>query len=138
VTGPGARVYAIKDADQHEVHLFGLGTYVGDEPRPGWDPDAVVDGRSLREIVCGVVARHMVDNPFDNGGSQADRIEATLHAMSLNPRIDLDAGGTVWGFQCWWAPGDEADLLIRAAGRRIVTVPLPAAAEALATSDGAG
>jgi len=25
----------------------------------------------------------------------------------LNPRVKLDSGDTVWGYQMWWAPEDE-------------------------------
>lgn len=41
-----------------------------------------------------------------------------------NPRIDLDDGGTVWGYQCWWGPIEEWERTV--AGRKVVDVPLPA------------
>lgn len=27
--------------------------------------------------------------------------------ISTNPRIDLDNGDSVWGFECWWGPVDK-------------------------------
>ncbi len=35
-----------------------------------------------------------------------------------NPRIKLDNGKTIWGFQCWWGPEDA----IKARYKNIVTV----------------
>ncbi len=26
---------------------------------------------------------------------------------STNPRIDLDSGLSIWGFECWWGPVDK-------------------------------
>jgi hypothetical protein len=40
-----------------------------------------------------------------------------------NPRIDLDRGGTVWGFQCWWGPEDFVRKQLQ--GHELVEVPLP-------------
>jgi hypothetical protein len=45
------------------------------------------------------------------------------NGMNLNPRIDLDNGGTVWGFQCWWGPESKFDEMVK--GRTVVEVPLP-------------
>lgn len=31
--------------------------------------------------------------------------DGPLHSMSLpNPKIKLDTGEVVWGYQCWWGP----------------------------------
>lgn len=37
-----------------------------------------------------------------------------------NPRIKLDDGGTVWGYQCWWGAEDRFDNW--AQGREVVPV----------------
>ena len=35
-------------------------------------------------------------------------VHAMFHDYSFpNPRIDLDSGETVWGFQCWWGPEQQ-------------------------------
>jgi len=36
----------------------------------------------------------------------ATRVASIYEAMASNPRIDLDDGGSVWGFECWWARED--------------------------------
>lgn len=41
-----------------------------------------------------------------------------------NPKILLDNGGVVWGYQCWWCDAEkfQSEMLC---GRDIVTVPQP-------------
>jgi hypothetical protein len=36
----------------------------------------------------------------------AERVADVYEAIASNPRIDLDEGGSVWGFECWWARED--------------------------------
>jgi hypothetical protein len=119
----GTRVIAVRDADDDEVRVFGLGTYAGNHERPGWDPDAPIGagGPSLREIASSVTG----DGPGEPIGDRGEVVAQVLARMSLNPRIDLDGGGCVWGFQCWWGEGGQAELDRWAAGRRIVLVPAP-------------
>jgi hypothetical protein len=44
-----------------------------------------------------------------------------LLAGQLNPRIDLDSGGYVWGCESWW--GQEGDYEQAVDSRRIELVP---------------
>lgn len=44
-----------------------------------------------------------------------------------NPRIVLDDGGVVWGFQCWW--GEEEIFEKMRKGRTVVVVSLPSEPE---------
>ena len=77
-------MFAVRDANDTTVHLFGFGTYAGrDTPTEGVFAEAGIK----------------------------------------NPRIDLDDGATVWGFQCWWGPIGKWDGML--AGRDVVTVPVP-------------
>ncbi len=119
----GTRVIAVRDADDEEVRAFGLGTYAGDHERPGWDPDAPVyaGGPTMRELVAECAG----DGPGEPTGDRGEVIERLLTRMSLNPRIDLDGGGSVWGYQCWWGPGGQEELDRWVAGRRVVLVPPP-------------
>ena len=39
-------------------------------------------------------------------------------AGATNPKITLDNGDVVWGYQCWWGPEDEVKNSI--AGRKII------------------
>lgn len=55
--------------------------------------------------------------------SVEDQVTELLEQMDLNPRLDLDGGGTVWGCECWWMPEEEFDKLL--GGRTVVEVPEP-------------
>lgn len=148
---PGDRVVAIRDADQDEIRIFGHGTYVGDHPRPGtvWTDDDVAaveamivakDGEPSPwpEAIGGLVEEGVVtqaeaderleriaaEEAADRARPLRERAERMLRKASLNPRIELDDGGVVWGFQCWWRPSEGwEDEFVK--GRRVVTVPLP-------------
>lgn len=53
-----------------------------------------------------------------------EQVVELLTGMDLNPRLDLDGGGTVWGCECWWMPEAEFDKF--AGSRTVVVVPEPA------------
>lgn len=55
--------------------------------------------------------------------SVEDQATELLKDMDLNPRLDLDGGGTVWGCECWWMPEEEFEAFRGA--RRVVEVPEP-------------
>lgn len=55
-----------------------------------------------------------------------EQVVELLTQMDLNPRLDLDGGGVVWGCECWWMPEAEFDGFLR--GRRVEMVPEPARA----------
>ncbi|WP_093803957.1 hypothetical protein [Streptomyces sp. Wb2n-11] len=55
--------------------------------------------------------------------SVEDQVVELLTNMDLNPRLDLDGGGTVWGCECWWMPEEEFDKFL--GGRTVVEVPEP-------------
>lgn len=55
--------------------------------------------------------------------SVEEQVVELLTAMDLNPRLDLDGGGTVWGCECWWMPETEFDKF--AGSRTVVVVPEP-------------
>lgn len=52
-----------------------------------------------------------------------EEVEELLRGMDLNPRLDLDGGGTVWGCECWWMP--EAEFDKRYGCRTVVQVSEP-------------
>lgn len=52
-----------------------------------------------------------------------EQVVELLHGMDLNPRLDLDGGGTVWGCECWWMPEEEFDSFV--GSRAVEVVPLP-------------
>lgn len=53
-----------------------------------------------------------------------EQVVELLTQMDLNPRLDLDGGGTVWGCECWWMPEAEFDTF--RGSRTVVVVPEPA------------
>ncbi|TXS58823.1 hypothetical protein [Streptomyces sp. sk2.1] len=53
-----------------------------------------------------------------------EQVTELLTQMDLNPRLDLDGGGTVWGCECWWMP--EAEFDKRYSKHSVVVVPEPA------------
>ena len=45
--------------------------------------------------------------------------------LHRNPRIDLDGGGVVWGYQCWWFPlWDILTATLAARGTEVVPLPV--------------
>jgi hypothetical protein len=56
-----------------------------------------------------------IDYDFSEGGTfEAGDIEITIEPSTdektydnTNPKIKLDNGGEVWGYECWWRPADE-------------------------------
>ena len=40
-----------------------------------------------------------------------------------NPKITLDSGEVVWGYQCWWGPMTKWDEL--KGNKQVVEIPIP-------------
>ena len=83
----GDRVGAILSANEKVVNLFGYGVYDG-EHIPIFDPLGVTI-EEFRDAV---------------GDDKAD--------FPTNPRITLDSGDIVWGYECWWGPEEEVKKMI--------------------------
>ena len=87
----GERVYAIRNSDEETIYAYGPGVYAGLQKPP-------VGTRTCFGV-----------------------IDEDWPETYVNPRIDLDNGGVVWGCQCWWGPEDEVS---RSFGdRKVVIVP---------------
>lgn len=102
----GKRVFAVSHADDDTVYSFGFGTHEGMQPRPGSGPlwsDA--DKAFVRSVVA---------------DATDEEVDALLTRLSLNPRIALDNGETVWGCECWWGAEDRYQDMV--AGRTEVRV----------------
>jgi hypothetical protein len=151
MTAVGTRVFAVASANATTVALYGFGTYVGDHPRPGSDTISDDDMTMYRQVIidgdnnpldvrgfadaavaAGTMTRAEADAQLAAGADRQaaerarpldDRVR-DLHARArLNPRIDLDNGTTVWGYQCWWGPLDAYDSW--RSGRDVITVDVP-------------
>ena len=89
----GERVGAILRADSHSVKFLGYGVYEGNHtPAKG---------------------------PF--GMTQAEFKKTVGHPYT-NPRIRLDNGKRVWGFQCHWGP--EREIKHTLVGKKVEHVTL--------------
>lgn len=143
---PGDRVVAIRNATDTTMFVYGRGTYLGEVPVPGWDPDArsAVDGRTWREVVTEQVRAQMaepqvewvldgrptgVDNygiPMGDTRTLEERVEDALKQVGGNPCIELDGGaGRVWGYFCWWGSEDKYEKTRAGRSEEIVAVPDP-------------
>lgn len=148
---PGTRVFAVLSANSDEINLLGFGTYVGDEPR-GPEDFPEEDYEMVTEIIRGhddnppfdseAVIRweikngHTPEDDFDKRMAEVEesrrqerarpireRAHELLCRMNLNPKIELDNGDIVWGYQCWWGPEEKwSDEYIR--GREVKEVSI--------------
>ena len=152
MTAIGARVWAVRDADDEVVNAYGFGTYVGDRLMPGWDhPSTLVrcersirrsDAKPLidprefydRKVKAGAMTREDADAAIarveeataaDKARPLGERVRKLAEACGMNPRIELDSGGWVWGAECWWGDASEDTPATWAKGRRIEVVPAP-------------
>lgn len=151
MTAPGSRVFAIRDANEEVVYLFGVGVYAGDRRRPTSDAevaellevakDAIrssdanpidVSGYLDRLVAAGEMTRDDADAELAAGKARAaanrarpigERAAELVERTLANPRIDLDDGSVVWGYQCWWAPEERLSEVV--GDRRVVTVAPP-------------
>jgi len=56
-------------------------------------------------------------------GDEIPPVEFMMSSKMTNPKITLDNGSVVWGYQCWW--GDEESVKEAIGKRQVVTVPVP-------------
>jgi hypothetical protein len=130
----GARVFVATAGGirTDPVQAYGLGTYLGDFPMPGWDSPGMRrlcevtirrndDGRdSLFDfdgaVERGVMSRESADLAKAHAAKVAaeerarpaeDRARELAYQVGLNPKILLERGGYVWGAECWWGEIDE-------------------------------
>lgn len=152
MTAVGTRVWVVRDANDEQVNTYGYGTYVGDHLMPGWDHPSmlalcekslrkhdaqplfnprpfydqqVTDGKMTREEADAILARGEAYDRAERARPLADRVLDSARQLSMNPRIELDAGGWVWGAECWWGEADDDTPIKYAKGRRILVVAAP-------------
>lgn len=134
---PGTRVFAVISANSEEVRFLGFGTYVGDLPRPGTperfsESDYEMVEQVIREhddtppldseaiIRWEIEKGHTAEEDFDKRMDEVEeklrqdraqpvreRAHELLLRMANNPKIELDNGDVVWGYQCWWGPEEQ-------------------------------
>jgi hypothetical protein len=131
---PGSHVLAVRNADSetNTLYVFGEGTYVGDKIRPGWPEEpSDVDRKMIEETLQNAdpvaqlkavldeflnrneithedyaarLATAEAQYTVEKAKPMEERVKQYWLSVASNPRIDLDNGGVVWGYQCWWGP----------------------------------
>jgi len=107
---PGTRVGAMLSSNKEQVNLLGYGVYEGDHIRPDVPP--------FEEAVKDPEIKEMLERASTDIERQKLMYES--NPFYKNPRIKLDNGTIVWGFQCWWGPEDKIKDMIT--GRKVVMV----------------
>ncbi len=104
------RVWAIEKTDNENkiVYLYGKGVMEGEFPCPG-----------LIKYLLAVVDEWLENKQITEEKAWDYRNE---FSKKTNPRIRLDDGTIVWGYQCWW--GDEAKCETKYAGYKVENVKL--------------
>lgn len=90
VIEPGTKVVAIRDITDGVVTLYGYGTYVGNELPP------------IYEAEVGAMIEVLAEEQ-ELGAEDSETLEGVANSILGNPKIVLDDGGVVWGYQCWWS-----------------------------------
>lgn len=100
----GCRVFAIQRATDTTVYVYGFGTHLGDFPRPDWTVTA-----ADRRLYESTIRRHDAQRARerDMARPMSERVDDLAYHLSLNPKIALDNGGVVWGYECWWGEMDD-------------------------------
>lgn len=109
----GDRVGAFRSANETTVKLFGFGVYEGEFRPPG-----------VKEPTLDTVRSIMGDDAVGKTDAELQRFLDALKATPFysNPRIRLDSGEHVWGYECWW--GAEDIMKRRIDGRRVIEAPV--------------
>lgn len=130
-------VIAIREIKDDKVYSYGMGTYVGDFPRPGSDKPLtdeeeqfyrnliesidenppvdlatffekrVLEGRLTQEEADEQIAQAKQRRELDRARPIEDRIRDAHLLVMRNPKIVLQNGHVVWGYECWWGPEQE-------------------------------
>jgi hypothetical protein len=95
----GLRVVAISHTEGDTLYIFGYGVYEGDFVPPFVDFD-----EELKDCVEAYAEARKNDPQIPE--PDPAEIRRMVEEYVANPRIKLDSGKTVWGYECWW--GDEA------------------------------
>jgi hypothetical protein len=96
--------------------LFNVHAYVASQ---------VADGNMTQDEADAAIARSEAYDAAEKAKPFAQRVLESAQSLGMNPVIELDSGGWVWGAECWWGEAADDTPAKWAKGRRIVTVPAP-------------
>lgn len=118
----GSRVIAISHDDGPTFFIFGYGTFEG-----CFLPPYIDEAEAIKEILIGHDAAAKV---IPSLPALSDEMVRTMILLdNANPRIKLDNGKVVWGYECWWISTEEFDNLPKPEGFKIVDVDIEEARE---------
>jgi len=117
----GGRVVAISHDDGPVVYIFGYGTFEG-----YFLPPYVKVDEALAEIQTGYREAQGVI-PELPAVLPEDTARTMLLLDHANPRIKLDNGATVWGYECWWRSAEEFDGIPKPEDFKLVEVDIEVA-----------
>jgi hypothetical protein len=117
----GDRVIAISHSDGPVVYTFGYGTFQG-----YFLPPYVNEVEALADIQLGY--REACTNIPDLPAVLPDDVARTMLLLdNANPRILLESGKIVWGYECWWEPAESFDALPKPDGFKLVDMDIDVA-----------
>lgn len=97
----GTRVIAICRSEGDTLYIYGFGVYEGNFLPPAVNIDDEV------ELCTSEYLASQKDDPENTPPMDADSIRAMVVECMQNPRIKLDDGKVVWGYECWWMPESD-------------------------------
>lgn len=109
----GTRVVAVSHNEGKKLFVFGHGVFEG-----YFIPPKVNLPEQLAEIQKEYAVQQTVIPDLPKVFTEQEAMTALLLSES-NPRIKLDNGEVVWGYECWW--GDEPTFEKKSVGYEVVT-----------------
>jgi len=114
----GSRVIAISHNEGGVVYIFGYGTFDGFFLPPYINVD-----EELAEIQAGYRDAQAVIP--DLPAVLPDDVARTMLLLdNSNPRITLENGKTIWGYECWWREATSFDALPKPEDFKLVEVDI--------------
>lgn len=99
----GDRVGAVLSSNNNVVKVLGFGVFSGYEKPP--EPPGYCTFEEYSEVMReqkDIPAEQLTDHNLKGG------YDLYIKRISRpNPKLTLDDGRVVWGFQCWWGPESE-------------------------------
>jgi hypothetical protein len=130
----GIRVGAVLKSDKETAWLLGYGAYEGDHPRDDlqletetrewWNVTREQREQMVRDMFAANPPEKLtttLEEALTREMSEEAR-EAFVQQVLRNPRIRLDDGRVVWGYQMWWGPEEQVRRSI--AGRKVIVCDL--------------
>lgn len=97
----GTPVVAVSHNEGETLYIFGRGVFEG-----YFLPSSVNVDEAVKQIMGEFEVARGVTPELADSQFTPEHARIALILSESNPRIKLDSGKTVWGYECWW--GDVA------------------------------